>query len=534
MPSLAERIAHIQTTVRGRKLKTTLVRAPVVSTKSALNNEATPSIAFAYISSYLRKNGYEPVWADGIADGLNQVWPLKKYPGYVCQGLTFEEILARVPEDSEVIGFNAMFSGEWPIVRELIKWVRKRCPNAVFVAGGEHATALSEFILKDCPALDIVIRGEGEHTFYEVLEALAEGIDLDRIDGIVFRGPEGHPVSNPNLPRMRDLSAMPWPYWPDNYLEKFWAAGKSYGPQTDRDIPMMFSRGCPYRCTFCSSPQMWTTRYVLRDPADVIDEVAHYVEKYKITGVQLYDLTAITKKRWTVELLTGIVARGVKVRWAFPSGTRSEILDDESLGCLKEAGCNYLAYAPESGSPAMLEKLKKRIDLGRMTQSVRTAKRLGLVVRANFIIGFPGESRFNVYQTLAYGLRLSAMGIDEVQPNIFSPYPGSEIFAQLHQQGRITLDDKYFMSLTSLNSDLTALNPLTFNEFMGPRELALYRFIFTALNYGISYLLFPSRILRTFRNLTGGRQSATVFEHRIKDALMRRRGPEKVSAAQGH
>ncbi|MCC7016131.1 MAG: B12-binding domain-containing radical SAM protein [Rhodospirillales bacterium] len=491
------------------------------------------SIAFAYITAYLRKHRYDPVWVDGIANGLNRVWPLTKYPGYVCQGLNFDEILARVPADSEIVGFNAMFSGEWPVMRDLIAAARGRCPDAVFVAGGEHATALSEFVLDDCPALDIVVRGEGEHTFYEVLEAITAGIGLDRIDGIVFRGADGRAVRNSNLPRLRDLSAVPWPHWPDRYLEQFWAAGKSYGPQTDRDIPMMFSRGCPYRCTFCSSPQMWTTRYVLRDPADVIDEVAHYVDKYKITGVQLYDLTAITKKRWTVELLSGIVARGIKVRWAFPSGTRSEILDDECLRLLKEAGCNYLAYAPESGSPPMLEKLKKRIDLDRMTRSVRTAKRLGLVVRTNFIIGFPGETRLDVYRTLAYGLGLSAGGVDEVQPNIFSPYPGSELFERLYRQGRIVLDDRYFLALTSLNSDLTVLNPLTFNECMGPRELALYRFIFTALNYGIGYLFYPSRILRTFRNLAGGRQSATVFEHRIKDALMRRRGHEKVPASQG-
>jgi len=112
---------------------------------------------------------------------------------------------------------------------------------------------------------------------------------------------------------------------------------------------------------------MWTTLYKLRDVDDVIAEIKHYVAKYGITAVQLYDLTAIVKKSWTVEFCKRLIAENIQLRWSLPSGTRSEALDHETLGYLRQTGCNYLVYAPESGSPATLKRIKKRIQLPKVT-----------------------------------------------------------------------------------------------------------------------------------------------------------------------
>ena len=504
-----------------------LLRAPIVSTNNAVNNEATPGLAYAYISAYVERHGYACTVVDGIAEALGRTWPLENRPGYQCQGLTFEEILARVPRDAEVIGFSAMFSGEWPVLRDLITAVRVRFPRALFVAGGEHVTGLTEFTLRDCRALDLCVRGEGEHTFYEVLETYREGGDFSRISGLGYLDDEGAYVETGGLPRVREIDSIPWPAWRDGYMETFWRAGKSYGVQSERDMPIMASRGCPYQCTFCSSPQMWTTRYVLRDVNDLIAEIREYQARYDITALQFYDLTAITKKAWTVEFCNRLLSEGIKLKWSLPSGTRSEALDAEVLSLLKATGCNYLVYAPESGSPETLEKIKKRIDLDKLTASVLEAKRQGIVVRTNLIIGFPHEKRKHVFETIRYGLYLAWKGADEVSINIFSPYPGTEIFAELFDRGRVRLDDAYFLSLTSLNSDYTSLNPLICNDNMGRHELALYRIGFMLVNYAIGYVANPARILRTIRNVFFSSSAATtVFEHRLKDLIKRKRAPQ--------
>jgi radical SAM superfamily enzyme YgiQ (UPF0313 family) len=499
-----------------------LTRGPLVSTKRAFNNEATPAIGLASLAGYLRGKGIRVTLFDPIAEGLNRLSPAPGFDGYVCQGLSFDEILERIPGDTDVLGFSVMFSGEWPVQRELIKRLRARLPNALFVAGGEHITALTEFVLRDCPALDLCVRGEGERAIADIVARRVAGDDPREVDGIGYLDAEGRYVEKGGLTRIVEVDTIPWPYWPDGYLEKFWSAGKSFGVQFGRDMPINVSRGCPYRCTFCSSPQMWTTRYVLRDVDDVVAEIEHYIHTYKIDSLQFYDLTAITKKRWTVEFCRKLIERGVRLRWSLPSGTRSEALDEETLGLLREAGCSYLVYAPESGSPRTLERIKKRISLPDLTKSVLTARRLGIVVRTNLIIGFPGETRRDMFETIRYGLKLAFRGVDEVPINIFSPYPGSELFANLRAAGRVTLDDRYFLSLNAINTDYTSMNPMTVNESVSVRRLALYRLFAMMSNYLIGYLVYPTRIWRTLRNVYGGGAAATtVFEHRLKDARKR-------------
>ena len=505
-----------------RKPHVTFVRGPIVSTTRAFNNEATPCIAFAYLSAYIAQYGYDYTVIDAIAEGLNQTWPLPSRPGFQCRGLTYEEILERIPSGTGVIAFSAMFSGEWPAMRDLILSARERHPDALFVAGGEHITALAEFSLRDCPAIDVAVCGEGELIFYELIEAYRTGNDFSQVSGVAYLDADDRFVHVNGLPRIRDIDAIPWPRWPAGYLEQFWQAGKSYGVQTARDMPILASRGCPYQCTFCSNPTMWTTRYILRNIDDLVAEIKSYIERYNITALQFYDLTAITKKRWTIEFCSRLIAEGIGIKWSLPSGTRSEALDAETLAMLKKTNCNYLVYAPESGSPQTLTAIKKRIDLDRLTASVVEAKRQGIIVRTNLIIGFPHETRRHVAQTIRYGLYLAWKGADEVSINIFSPYPGTEIFRDLLAQGRVTLDDDYFFSLTSLNSDYTSLNPITCNPAMGPFELAVYRIGFMLTNYLVGYLRYPSRIVRTIGNVFFKEHgAATVLEHRLKDMFHR-------------
>ncbi len=506
-----------------RSLRVALVRGPIVFAEGALNNEATPPLGFAYIAGYLGAHGYSVEIVDGIGEALNQVYPLPDFPGYAAQGLSFEQLVARVPDDVDVIGFAVMFSGEWPVTRQIIRRARERFPDALFVAGGEHATALSEYSLRDCPELDVVVRGEGEHTLFELLEATRVGADRAAVAGVAWLDDDGAYRQTGDLPRIRSLAAMPRPAWPDGLLEKYWAAGKSHGVLTERDMPMLASRGCPYRCTFCSSPQMWTTRYVLRDPSDVLDEIEHYVAKYAITSVQFYDLTAIVKRDWIVKFCTEMMARGVKLFWSLPAGTRSEALDAETLRLVKASGCHYLVYAPESGSPATLQRIKKRISLERITGSMLAATGYGIVVRANIIIGLPGETRREIYETIAYVLSLTWRGVDEVAVFLFSPYPGSALYAELVANRTITPDDAYFLSLTSLNGKFNTLSPRTFNEHTWPAELAAYRTATMAAAYAIGYARHPSRVVRTLRNLLADSGAATVLEHRLRDALRRRR-----------
>ena len=510
--------------MKQNRLPITFVRAPIVSKIGNLNNEATPAIGFAYLSGYLRRLGYDPLLVDAIGEGINHVWSLKKYPGFQAQGLNFEEIINRIPADSRVIGFSLMFSSEWPLVRDLLIEVRKYFPNALFVGGGEHVTGLAEYSLKDCPALDVCVRGEGEQTFAELVQTYEKTGSFKGISGIayldedeVFRQDQSPP------PRIRKVDEIGWPFWPDGYLEKFWEAGKCFGVPTEKDMPFMVSRGCPYQCTFCSSPDMWTTRYTLRDVNDVIDEAKFYIKRFGITSLQFYDLTAITKKSWIVEFCQKLLKEGIQLNWSLPSGTRSEALDSESLSLLRQTGCNYLVYAPESASLSTLKKIKKKIKLDQLTKSVLEAKRQNLTVRINLIIGFPEETWSDIFKTFFYGLKMSFYGVDEAPLYIFSPYPGTEIFKTLTQEKKIILDDNYFLNLNSLNSSYLSTKIVNHNPRINARLLAALRTFFMVTNYSVGYFFFPKRIFRTLKNIFSPHEVVTVFEHRLKDLIQRKK-----------
>ena len=505
-----------------RKNRIALVRGPIVFKKDAINNEATPSLAFAYISGYLQKHGYNPIIVDAIGDGLNRTWSLEKYPGFKCQGLKFKEIIDRIPSDISIIGFSAMFSGEWPILRDLIIQTRSSFPNALILIGGEHATALTEYALRDCSAIDICIRGEGERTIVDVLNVYNQNGSYDKIEGVAYIDENGEFHQKTHKPvRMNNIDEIPWPVWPKGYLRKFWEAGKSYGISSKRDMPFMISRGCPFKCTFCSNKLMWGIRYKLRDLDDIIDEIKHYIGKYNITSIQLYDLTAITKRNWTIRFCERLIAEDIQLDWSFPSGTRSEALDKEALSYLKKIGCKYLVYAPESGSAKTLKKIKKQIKLNDITRSALEAKRQGLVIRTNLIIGFPEESWWDIFQTILYGIKLTIKGVDEVPIFVFSPYPGTELFDELKKEGKIVLNDNYFLSLASLNSSYLNIDVLSHNPKLNAKKLGVVRVFAILLNYLLGYLIYPKRILRTFKKFLSLESASTVFEHRLMDLLKR-------------
>jgi anaerobic magnesium-protoporphyrin IX monomethyl ester cyclase len=146
-----------------------------------------------------------------------------------------------------------------------------------------------------------------------------------------------------------------------------------------------------------------------------------------------------------------------------------------------------------------------------------TAKKFGMAVRANLLIGFPHETRAQIFSTVRYGVALAWKGIDDVGISLFAPYPGSEIFNDLQKRGRIVLDDAYFFNLNSRWS----ANELHVNECVGPRELAVYRLTFMLLNYIVGYARYPRRVIRTVRNVFFKREAATNFEHFLNNAFRR-------------
>jgi radical SAM superfamily enzyme YgiQ (UPF0313 family) len=163
-------------------------------------------------------------------------------------------------------------------VRELIGDVKRRFPDLPLACGGEHVTAMPELSLFPAPA-DVLVLGEGEETFGEWLATLERNDRRwDRIPGLAFRR-AGAVVQTPRRTRVRNVDAIAWPAWdlfrPDIYDKDDFSLGMRLGVS----MPILGTRGCPYQCTFCTSPNMWTTRWYARNPRDVVDEIQTYHEQ---------------------------------------------------------------------------------------------------------------------------------------------------------------------------------------------------------------------------------------------------------------
>jgi anaerobic magnesium-protoporphyrin IX monomethyl ester cyclase len=415
----------------------TLIRPPRLFSLTALTtNVPVPPLGLAYLAGALRANGFETVAIDACGEAPDQCRPLDDLP-FVVNGLDAEEIAARVPTDSVLVGVSCMFSCEWMVQKRVIEAVRRRLPRVPIIVGGEHVTADPSGVLRNCPAVTACALSEGDDTIVAVARACVGARPLAEVAGLVLRAGDGAIVQTAGRARIRAVDALPWPAWDALPLETYLDRGFGMDEYNVRSMPMLASRGCPYRCTFCSSPRMWGTIWLARDPADVVREIRHYVERYRIEHVEFHDLTTIIDRRWILRFTAALQAADLGITWTMPSGTRSEALDAEVLDRLRRSGCRGITYAPESGSPRTLRRIKKKVRPERMLASIRAAVAAGLYTKVHLIVGLPGQTRGETWESVRFMLRLARAGVHDLLVYPFNPYPGSELYARLVAAGRI-------------------------------------------------------------------------------------------------
>jgi radical SAM superfamily enzyme YgiQ (UPF0313 family) len=505
--------------------RATLIRPPGAVGRYALTLDATPPVSVAYVAAALARAGWDVNVIDALGEGIDAM-----HPGYredvLIHGLSIDEVVGRVDPEADVVGVSCMFSNEWPVVRAIVAAIAHRAPGIPIVCGGEHPTAAPDLSLRQAPALAACVLGEGEETAVELFAALHQGRSLRTVAGIAYRE-EGRCVRTAPRARIRAVEEIERPRWDLVPFETYLSRGLSFGVHRGRTMPVVATRGCPYRCTFCSSPRMWTTRYYARAPEDVVDEIERGIEQHGIEAVDFYDLTAIVRRDWILAFCHCLRARGLRITWQLPSGTRSEALDAEVLSEMFRSGCRNVSYAPESGSPETLRRVDKRVRLDRMLGSMHAATRVGLNVKANIIMGFPDETRGDLRETLRFVGRMARAGVHDVSVWTFVPYPGCELFELLAARGRLPdLDDDYFADLLSY-SDFT--RTVSYCDWLSDHELRRYRTAAMALFYGVSYVAHPGRPFRSLANLVRARYESRM-EMSLGNLLRRIRLGSEVAA----
>jgi len=484
-------------------MNVTLIRPPAYSV-GLMGAQLVPFLGIAYIGAVAREAGHKVDIVDMCGEDIVRTEVVRGK--YVAYGMPFSALQSRL-NHSEVIGFTCMFSQDWVFHRELIQYVRKLYPESVLVAGGEHISALPEYCLDDCPALDICVTGEGEEVFVRLLDILEKGGDLSEVPSLLYRSSDKRVYHRtPRAGRIKEIDKISLPAWDLTPMENYLSRELNYHIRRGRTIPMLATRGCPYKCTFCSNSNMWGNPWVARNPKLVVDEIEYYISYYKANNFVFSDLTAVVTSKSIVDMCNEIINRRINITWQLPT-LRTESVDYNILELMYRAGCRELDFAIESGSKEVLISVNKRSNPDKIFSLIKDALNVGMNLSSNIIIGLPQEGFREFLKTYGLIIRLALRGLQELNVFPFIPYPGSKLFSNFVADKRIKLCDGYFLNLFGY-ADLS--KSISWSQHFGPRTLGFMRLILFINFYGLMLISHPSRIVQLIINAVRGRTTTKL------------------------
>ena len=305
------------------------------------------------------------------------------------------------------------------------EYIKRVDPGIKVVMGGPHVTfKAKETLENDC--IDFVVRGEGDTVFTGLVEHLLRGKgSLQTIKGISYRD-NGTIVENP-MTTIKDLDSLKYPQRDLRFLTRYSVPGA-----------LQSSRGCPFRCQFCSAAAMAGGKYRLRSPKSIMEEIDYLVLHVGVNYIAFLDDTLTGFPDLTEKICLHIIGKNYPLKWMCES--RVDIVNRDLLKLMARAGCISIQFGFESGSPDVLESIKKNISLEEMENAVRLCVGTGINATGNFMIGFPNDTRKTIAETVSVAKKMKKLGA-QVGIAVLTPFPGTYFYEHADELG-ITIHTK--------------------------------------------------------------------------------------------
>ena len=416
--------------------------------------EFSQPLGLLYLASAAREAGHRVDLADLALMGATKVSSLEPW---------LKE------HEPQVVGLSAPFSLMAPVVEELARFVKQKLPRARVTVGGAHASSLPAKVLA-CPEVDAVFLGESEISFARYLAGEAPS----QIDGIAYRQ-NGDTILNPKKEWVRELDSLPFPARDLLDLKAYWSRSGRAG--TGRWTSFITSRGCPFRCVFCSTHTVWGRRWRPRSAQNVVAELEELAGRYGIDTLSLEDDNFTLRMDRAKEILRLVLEKGLRFDWATPNGLRADRLDEELLELMKAAGFTQAKVAIESGHPRVnRDVIRKNLDLEKAKEVVSLAASKKLPPSAFFVMGFPEETPEEMLTTVEYALELKDRGLAGGDFFMATPYPGTDLLDQAEKRNLLLMpgEDMPFANAfrPSIESPLWDAGLLWFMVRLGRNALA--------------------------------------------------------------
>lgn len=386
-------------------------------------------LGIGYLASYMRQNGYEARILQPDKDE------------------SFDADMARAMGEFEPgLMCVSVMTPSYPRAVSICEQLKENYACAT-VMGGHHVSAVGAEVLEQSPATNFAVVGEGEQTLLELArEAASPKPDYSRIDGLVWRDASGGVTANKSRELIKDLDALPFPARDLVDMSRFKV--HSYIDFGKRTATMITSRGCPYKCMFCSSFLTMGAKYRYRSVENIVTEIKEIVRDYGIDHIVFEDDTMTLKKDRIRALCEAMIEMPDRPSWYGLS--RVDTMSLELAKLMKRAGCRMVNFGIESGSQEILKKIGKRIDLKQAEEAVRACTKAGLRTQCTFIVGFP----FDTDETMKLTYRTAT----RIGPTVaiffpMTPYPGTRVYNEFMDPSFAPRDVSGWEKLTQTNNE---------------------------------------------------------------------------------
>ncbi len=430
-------------------------------------NRIQPSLGLMLIAPILEQRGHKVRIYDSALSGWDNRKIIDKKNNIVLIGHSDEDIAKEVSNFApDVVAISVLFSNLLESAHKIAKIIKKINKNIKIVLGGNHIScAVKDYQIAitdkfsgiprnikdlDNDHFDYAMIGEGEFSFTKLVDNLINNENIDKIPGLVRKlGHEKYLINAPT--RVHDLNTLPRPARHLVDMEAYFKIGAFHSAKSrsKRVLSVMCSRGCPEKCTFCSTPEMWGQNTRWRSTEHIMNEISNDVRDFKIGEIQFDDDTITVNKKNLFSLCAELEKLGLP--WCTPNGTKVNYhfgKQEEMYRVMANSGCYQITLACESGVQRVLDDIiNKRLPLETIYPSIENAKKAGMLVHTFWIIGYPGETYEEIQRTIDFAMN---SGADSFSFAILSPLPGTPIYRKIIKEnlwwdGR-NLDDMLFRS----------------------------------------------------------------------------------------
>jgi len=381
-----------------------------------------PPAWVAYLAGHLRDAGFTDIhFIDAMTNDIGD-----------------EEIARRLEElQPDIVGTTAITPSIYK-AETILKIASEVVPDALRVLGGIHATFMYKQVFSEAPWVDVIVRGEGEEIFRELVRTVDEGRwprDRKQIKGLAYAEDDGTFLATPAAPTVKELDAIN-PDW--SLLE--W--GKYiYVPLGVRVAIPNMARGCPFTCSFCSQWKFWRD-YRVRDPKKVVDEIETLVNEHDIGFFILADEEPTINRKKFIQFCEELIARGLpdKVKWGINTRVTDIMRDKELLSLYRKAGLVHVSLGTEAAAQLKLDRFNKETKVQENKEAIRLLREADIFVEAQFIVGLENETA----ETLEETYRMAW----DWQPDLanwamYTPWPFTPLFQELGDKVEIFDFEKY-------------------------------------------------------------------------------------------